>query len=290
MTKVAILGANGFLGSPISAELKTDGFDVVNFSRSKTVGSSNSEFIVDLFDRESLRIGLKDSKPDVVISTAWYTEPGKFWTSDLNNAYKDATLRFAELCFEFGVNVFFGLGTMSEYGDNPGFCNAASTSLVPVNEYSKAKIETGLELKKLGEVYNRKTNWLRIFQAFGENEKSARFIPGLISTLRGGNPFSIRTPNFEMDWIHTSDIASAVSFCLKNQLNHSVDVGTGKGTSVKDLSELICAELDLDLSLLDYSSQIPGHEKKATVDSNSELLSLGWAPAKSLRTRINSLR
>jgi len=112
----------------------------------------------------------------------------------------------------------------------------------------------------------------------------------LITNLRDHKPFSIRTPNFEMDWIHSSDVASAIVFTVENKLNHFVDIGTGIGTTVRDLSEMICQELDLDRSLLDYSMEIPGHEKRVVVDSSSQLLSLGWQPAESLRNRIRSLR
>ena len=114
MTKVAILGAQGFLGMPIATALKTNGFDVVNFSRRGIINPSDSDIEADLFNLESLRIGLSKSKPDVVISTAWDTEHGKFWTSELNSKYKEATLGFAEISFELGVSVFLGLGTMSE--------------------------------------------------------------------------------------------------------------------------------------------------------------------------------
>jgi nucleoside-diphosphate-sugar epimerase len=290
MKKIAILGAYGFLGKPIISELKARDFEVVTFSRSDKNFSSNSNFKVDLFDIDTLRIALLNSRPDVVISTAWDTEHGKFWTSELNSKYKNATLNFAEICFELGATAFLGLGSMSEYGANPGACDALKTPLVPVDLYSKAKIETGVELELIGKAFNRKTNWLRVFQAFGQNEKPERFIPGLISTLKQGKPFSIRTPNYVMDWIHASDIASAVLFTLENNLNHFVDVGTGIPTSVKSFSELVCSELDLEPGLLDFSSQLPGHQKKAVVDSSAELLSLGWAPAESLKSRVRSLR
>jgi nucleoside-diphosphate-sugar epimerase len=290
VTKVVILGARGFLGVPIAAEMEANGFQVVSFSRTRNTIASDCEIEVDLFDIASLRAGLLQSKPQVVISTAWDTQHGKFWTSSLNAAYKDATLKFAEISFELGVDVFLGLGTMSEYGANPGTCNAETTPLESTDAYSKAKIETGIELKRIGDAYNRKTNWLRVFQAFGPNEKSERFIPGLISTLSAGNPFSIRTPNYEMDWIHSSDIASAVLFSINKELGHFVDVGTGLATTVRGFSELVCSELDLDMDLLDYSGQVPGHQKKAVAAPSTELLSLGWTPTQSLMSRVRSLR
>ena len=289
MSKIAILGANGFLGSPIADAFSSKGWEVVSFSRSPISSAVREEYSANLFDEESLTYALAFSKPNVVLSTAWDTEHGKFWTNESNIAYRDASLRFAELSFKAGAETFIGIGTMSEYGTSPGFCNASVSLLVDNDIYSKSKIETGLRLKDIGEKFGSRTHWARVFQAFGPNEKPERFVPGLIANLRRGDKFSIRTPNFEMDWIHTSEIALAILFMLENRLNHFVDIGTGRGTSVRALSELICEELKLDPSLLDYSSEIPGHEKRVVVDSNSQLLALGWKPAESLRNRVRSL-
>jgi nucleoside-diphosphate-sugar epimerase len=290
LPRIAVLGANGFLGSPIAAEFSRRGWEVVSFSRAPVNNCDWQEFQVDLFDELSLELALKLAKPDVVLSTAWDTDHGKFWTSKSNLDYRDATLKFAEVSFQADVETFIGLGTVSEYGDSPGFCNASSSSLVETNVYSKSKIETGLGLKTIGDIYGAKTHWARVFQAFGPKEKPERYVPGLISSLQKGNEFSIRTPNFEMDWIHTTDVASALAFMLENKLDHFVDIGTGVGTTVKELSELICEEFNLDSNLLDYSIQLPGHEKKAVVDSKSQLLSHGWQPSESLRSRVASLR
>lgn len=290
MNRIAILGANGFLGLPISEIFVKGGWDVSAYSRRQHPDLKVQEYSVDLFDEESLKNALHLSKPDVVISTAWDTEHGKFWTSDQNVKYRDATLKFAEMCFESGVDSFVAFGTVSEYGPKAGICNAETSPLVPNDIYAASKIETGLKLKEIGESFGRRTHWLRIFQAFGPHEKPERFIPGLISTLRKGEKFSIRTPEFNLDWIHTADIASAVLFSLENELRHFVDVGTGRATSVRELSEMICTELDLDPSLLDYSEQVPGHQKTVVVDPASLLFSAGWSPSEPLESRIRSLR
>lgn len=290
MPKIVILGATGFLGSPIADSFEFAGWEIVSFSRTESASSTRQVVLADLFEEESLKRAILLLRPNVVLSTAWDTEHGKFWTNESNIDYQNATLRFAELSFQAGVETFIGLGTMSEYGASPGFCDANVTPLIITDIYSKSKIETGLELKKIGEAYGRQTHWARVFQAFGPNEKSERFVPGLITKLQKGTEFSIRTPNFEMDWIHTADVASAIVFMLENRLNHFVDIGTGIGTTVKELSELICEEFELDSNLLDYSGQIPGHERKAVVDKRSQLLSLGWRPTESLRNRIKSLR
>lgn len=289
MRTIAILGARGFLGKPIADQFSSAGWKVERLSRTKARGSDDCVGYADIFDEVSLIEMLSSLKPDVVLSTAWDTDHGKFWTSELNEAYLHATLRFARLCFEYNVDIFVGLGTMSEYGSSPGVCNAVETPLIPSDTYSKSKIETGLKLRDLGEKYGKQVHWARIFQAFGPNEKTERFVPSLISTLRRNNQFSIRTPSYEMDWIHTSEVASAVFYMVEHSLDHFIDIGTGTATSVKELSYLICSELNLDESLLDFSEQVPGHDKKVVVSQSSQLLAHGWRPNESLRDRIRSL-
>jgi len=287
--RVVVLGAKGFLGAPIVNTLRKDGYEVITFSPNEQYEIRGVSYRADLFEINSLKVALLDTKPDIVISTAWVTEHGKFWTSELNTSYKDATLEFAKLSFELGSEAFIGIGTMSEYGNNPGRCDARETPLLATDIYSKTKIETGLELLKIGMSFGKKTNWLRVFQAFGPNEKSERFIPGLISSLKNGKSFSIRTPNFEMDWTHTSEIASVVSFSISNNLEHFVDVGTGHGTTVRSLSEMICLELGLDSELLDYSGEILGLNKRIVASVGAQIFTAGWHPEQTLRSRIQSL-
>ena len=289
MSKVAILGANGFLGSPITDAFEDKGWEVVIFSRNKSRNPARQEFSANLFEEESLKQALLLTRPNVVLSTAWDTEHGKFWTNESNASYRDSTLKFAELSFQAGVESFIGLGSRCEYGTTPGFCNAQVSPLIGNDLYSKSKIETGIALKEIGERFGCQTQWARIFQAFGPNEKVERFVPGLIANLQKNEKFSIRTPSNKMDWIHTEDIASAIVYAIENKLDHFVDIGTGVSTSVKELSTLICEELDLDRSLLDFTDQVPSHEMTAVVDSASQLLAHGWQPSESLQKRVRSL-
>jgi UDP-glucuronate decarboxylase len=289
MPRVAILGASGFLGAPIASNLSNNGWEVFGFTRRMNSDLPIKQLPVDIFDEDSIQSALSIAKPEFVISTAWDTEHGKFWTSSENDRYRVATLRFAELCFLAGVQSFSGLGTMSEYGTSPGLCNSNSTKLVQQNEYSKSKVLTGLTLMQLADQFGTSSNWFRVFQAFGPNEKPKRLVPALISSLQRREPFIIQTPNNRMDWIHSADVADAIRFSLDNTLKQFVDIGTGTASSVQEIAELICSELNLDRSLLIYENQNVSDEVTCVVDESSELLKSGWRPMESLSLRIHSL-
>ncbi len=287
--KILIVGANGFLGRPIAQEFEDIGFDVIRVGRSRLTNPSGFSEVGDILDEESMVSILRRIKPKIVLSTAWDTDHGNFWTSPLNSTYRDATLSFAKNCFELNVESFIGLGTVSEYGRNSGSCNSSRTPVDPVNPYAEAKIFTGQALQRLGEEYGTRTQWLRIFQAYGPNEKPQRFVPSLISSLRKRNTFKINTPDNKLDWIHSLDIASAIAYSYRHNLDHFVDVGTGLGTTTADLAEMLCEELDLDSSLIEYSADQSTPTNIQFMDPDSQLLKRGWTPKLTLRQRLASL-
>ena len=284
LKKVAVLGASGFIGKPICNRLEQQGWQVARLSRVKSAGMHP----VDLFDEDSISDFLKLVRPNVVISTAWETEHGEFWNKPTNDLYSLATIRFAEICFNEGVNSFIGLGTMTEYGYSPGKCNSEITPLEPLELYSQKKVEASFAIEKIARAYDSEFKWLRIFQAFGANEKKERFIPSLINTLGAEQFFSIQTPNNVLDWIHVEDIASALVFSISNGIEEYIDIGSGIGTSVRELSNMLCRALSLDSSLLKFSDQ-PGSPKSIYVDAESKLFQAGWRPEKSLSERLESL-
>ena len=287
--KILIVGANGFLGRPIAQEFEDLDYEVIRVNRGNPKDPVALSEVGDILDEDSMKSILRRIKPNIVLSTAWDTDPGNFWTSKLNPIYRDATLRFAKDSFEQNVDTFIGLGSVSEYGLNPGSCNTLSTPLDPVNAYAESKIFTGQELQHLGVKYGRRTHWLRIFQAFGPNEKPQRFIPSLISNLQDGKAFSVNTPENKLDWIHSLDIASAVEFSYRNNLNHFVDVGTGMETTTASVAEMLCKELGLDSRLIVYPPEKSTPSNVQFVDSTSQLFKAGWTPKLSLRERIASL-
>ena len=286
--RLGILGGNGFIGKKIVEYFESKDWEIHIFSR-RILQSPRNHHFVDLFDAESLRKAILKCKPDLVINAAWDTTPGHFWNNFNNFEYDCASTNFAEICFQNGVGKFIGLGSVSEYGDSPGYCDAKTTPVVSTSNYAKAKIKSGQSLLKLGEKYGTRTHWMRIFQAFGEDEKSERLIPMLIRNLQNKNDFELKTPYSILDWIDTNDIASAIYFAQINLSNHYIDIGTGKGTSVIDFAHIICQQLNLDPDLIKYPTKNSSISKFAIVDSKSDLLVKGWKAEHSLEFRTKNL-
>jgi dTDP-6-deoxy-L-talose 4-dehydrogenase (NAD+) len=289
VNRVAVIGANGFLGTTITNRFNIDGWEVLPTSRLNSTQSQQKLSYVDIYDEASIDDFLLKNRPELVISTAWETEHGKFWNKETNIEYAAATTRLASRCYELGVLNFIGLGTMSEYGQAPGPCDSKITPLNPSDLYSKTKSETGIQLKEIAESFGRQFSWLRVFQAFGPKEKELRFIPTLIRTLGSGNKIEISSPHNKMDWIHSEDVASALSFSIANELFGFIDIGTGVSTSVADVSKEVSEIFGFDESLLVFNTSENPIKKNIYVSESSQILKLGWKPEKSLADRLRSL-
>ena len=84
------------------------------------------------------------------------------------------------------------------------------------------------------------------------------------------------------EFLHVDDMASAVRFCLENDVPHSmVNVGTGEEISIADLTRLICEVVGFRGELAFDTTKPDGTPRKLA--DSSRLRGLGWAPAIGLR-------
>lgn len=285
MLSIAVVGATGFIGSEICRLFSQSGWRVLEFSRNH----ANQALRLDLRNKESFNRILSEGTPDVVLTTAWETSHGDFWTSSRNLEYSDATLAFAEFCMQRKVKKFVALGSMSEYGfsNRGGF--SSSYTHESADTYSIQKRRTHEGLQALSELYEVPFQWLRIFQAFGKNEKKDRLLPSMITSLRNSEVFQIQTPRNVLDWIHVEEIANAVLWTIC-EIKHSViDIGTSKPHSVKNIAELICHIHKLDSNLIQFKIQDEKTVKDLVVSTSSPLFVSGWKEEKSIEERLASL-
>lgn len=271
--KVLLIGSKGFLGSKILRKLRGEDFLVATENHDY----SGKRQHLNIFYPATFKQILANEFIHTVICTAWVTTPGKFWTSPLNSEYRKATLRFAELSYELGVRHFIGFGTMSEYGESVGFCDANFTVANPGNIYGKEKLVTGQRLTELSSRYSRRSTWLRIFQAYGENEKAERFLPSLLNSIKQKTPIQIATPHDTLDWINVDDIADVVvDFAMPDTSPPIIDVGSGETLSVREVTELAYCVAGLKLKQEIFGNQDETNARRLHVSPTSYLPKSGW--------------
>ena len=288
---VALLGASGFIGRAIHAELEICGFSVVPFYSHRAKSFENrltSSVYVDFHNTSRCRELIGLLRPDIIISTPWVTSLPDYRTSPLNLQFKNSTISLAKIALEFETSHFICFGSSAEYGDDNLACDSSTSPINPLDLYSQSKYETYLELSSLFRCSTTRFNWLRVFQPFGEYQDSNRLIPYLVSELLAGRTPELREPNRISDWISSKDIADATIFSIKNVLPEILDIGSGIGTHNWELVNILMKILEIDSPRIETS--ISYSKSRGLVSSNlSAIFQAGWQPSASLHESLSFL-
>lgn len=278
--KVLVAGGGGFLGAETVTNLTESGFEVKSFGRKISSTVYCEQIIADIQDPESYKNLLSSWKPEIVIQAAWVTNQITYRTSPLNLEYMNSTLKFAEQCYLSETQHFLALGSSAEYGIPTELCNALTTSAVPVDTYGIIKLQTLEKLRMIAEKFSSKFSWARIFQPYGPNQDSARLLPFATEVLLAGKIVKVANPNMTLDWISSRDVASALTYAIKNPVNPIFDVGTSTPTSVIQALQTLAALLNVDSGLLEVESKPSSSEEQFTmvVSKESPLFEAKWSP------------
>ena len=275
--RVAIIGGTGFIGTSINKAFKTLDYEVIYTSRKKFNTSNDKNYLkFDLLDKSTWTTLLNDFKPNIVICTAWETEHDKYWDKSTNHDYMKSTIDFAENCMRGTVEKFIGFVSMAEYGFSPGKCNAKSTPLNPQNVYSECKVITSIELNKIAKDLGKKANWVRLFQVYGVNEKPERLIPRIISNILDQIPFTVKFPEHYLDFTYLDDVSNALKIIATEDLDFSVNIGTGVATSVKELCSTISRVTNCGTSKIKFLNLNKSNERIIFVDPDYDVFNGKW--------------
>lgn len=130
--------------------------------------------------------------------------------------------------------------------------------LKPNNYYGKAKLLSEKEIIKS----KKKYSILRIFNMYGKNQRRGYIIPDLISKLNAGRKYCLE--NVVRDFVHVSDVASALDFVIRNKIFGIYNISTGTPTSLKNLVYKLEKKLNLksNITFKKSNSSIVGNNKK----------------------------
>ena len=275
--RIAIIGGTGFIGASIYQAFKTLDYEVIYTSRKDLNISNDKNYLkFDLLNKSTWDTLLNEFKPNIVICTAWETEHDKYWDKSTNHDYMRYTIDFAESCLRGTVEKFIGFGSMAEYGFSPGKCNAKSTPLNPQDIYSECKVLTSIELNKIAKDLGKKANWVRLFQVYGVNEKPERLIPRIISNILAQIPFTVKFPEHHLDFTYLGDVSSALKIIAIDDLDFSVNIGTGEAKSVKELCSTISRITNCSTSKINFLTHIESNERFIFVDPDYDVFNGKW--------------
>lgn len=267
--KILVTGGAGYIGSHTVHYLLENGFSAREIMVFDNLVYGHRTFVPtgvqliegDLLSKSDIATVFRENHIDSVIHFAAYAyvgesmnNPGKYFE---NNTVGGLNLLEAMLIGDCHKIVFSS--TCNTYGSPPNIPISEDTPTNPINPYGETKLMFEKILEWYWKIHNIKSIRLRYFNAAGASygigeahDPEPHLIPLVINTALGkrksvsiyGADYPTPDGTCIRDYIHVLDLAAAhlkaLEYLNKKQVTTDFyNIGTGKGTSVKQIIDLV---------------------------------------------------
>jgi len=246
MKRLLLTGATGFIGGHALHVLATGGYEVyaVSPTRQQIECPGVNWIQTDLLDEVLVRELICRVKPTHLLHFAWYSSPGKYWTSLENLSWLQASIELLRSFAEYGGQRAVFAGSCAEYDWNYGYCSEFRTPLQPSTLYGTCKHT----LQQVADAFCKQERlnyaWGRIFFVYGPNEDPNRLVSGAITTLIKGESFNCSHGTQIRDFLHVTDIAGAFAALLDSKVQGPVNIASGIPVTIREVVSTIGRKLN----------------------------------------------
>ncbi|NTG09301.1 UDP-glucose 4-epimerase GalE [Rhizobium rhizogenes] len=311
---VLVVGGAGYIGSHTCLDLANKGFQPVvydNFS------NGHREFVKwgpaeegDIRDRARLDEVLAKYKPAAILHFAALIEVGES-VKDPVSFYENnviGTLTLLSAAQAAGIGAFVFSSTCATYGLPQSVPLDESHRQVPINPYGRTKYIVEQALADYDQYKGLRSVVLRYFNAAGADFEGrigewhtpeTHAIPLAIDAALGrrqgfkvfGSDYDTRDGTCVRDYIHVLDLADAhvraVEYLLRGGESVALNLGTGTGTTVKELLGAIETVSERPFPV-EYVGRREGDSTTLVANNDKARDILGWSPQYDLSRIIES--
>ncbi|MGO4258800.1 NAD-dependent epimerase/dehydratase family protein [Marmoricola sp. RAF53] len=248
MARVLITGSTGLIGRWTLAHRRQD---------QEFVAVRRDEH--DLTDPDAFVAAIDAVAPATVLHLAWCASGvSGYRSSPENDRWLEASWRAALHCLEVGVG-FVGTGTVADAG--PG-----------TDAYTRSKHE--LRRRLGGEIDRGAVTWIRPFYTFDPDAGRPALVADARAAVAADRPVELRAPESAHDFVHAADVGAAVVTVVAHGLTGSVDIGSGRLRTVRELARACGAEVRGPARPEDHPDPVDDVAADTT-----RLRRLGWTPS-----------
>jgi len=200
MTKVAVTGGAGFIGSNLTKRLHSDGYDVVVIDDLSTGLLSNVDqeestfYQISITDSKSLAAALKDCETIFHLAARGSVPRSIKNPVATHEVNATGTLNVLEVARASGAHLVFS-SSSSVYGRNTLLPKDESMWLGPMTPYAGSKLAAEGYVQAYASAYNVPTTLLRFFNVFGPRQRPdheyAAVLPKWIWLAMQGKPIDV---------------------------------------------------------------------------------------------------
>jgi UDP-glucose 4-epimerase len=314
MANILVAGGAGYIGSHTCLDLFSKGFTPIVYDN---LSNGHAEFVKwgpfergDIRDRNKLDKVLREYRPVAIIHFAAAIEvgasvqdPGGYY--DNNVAGTITLLRAAQAA---GIDKMVFSSTCATYGNPSSIPMDESHAQSPLNPYGRSKLIVEQILKDLDHYQGFRSSILRYFNAAGADPEGrigewhspeTHAVPIAIETALGrrshfqvlGTDYETRDGSCVRDFVHVLDLADAHTRAIEHLLNdgasHALNLGTGQGTTVKELLATVQDVSGRDIRIK-YGPRREGDSPALIADNALARSTIGWSPRHDLRSIIGT--
>lgn len=311
---VLVVGGAGYIGSHTCLDLANKGYKPVVFDN---FSNGHREFVKwgpaeegDIRDRARLDEVLAKHKPSAILHFAALIEVGES-VKDPVSFYENnviGTLTLLSAAQAAGINAFVFSSTCATYGLPQSVPLDETHRQVPINPYGRTKYIVEQALADYDQYKSLRSVVLRYFNAAGADfegrigewhQPETHAIPLAIDAALGrrqgfkvfGSDYETRDGTCVRDYIHVLDLADAhvraVEYLLRGGESVALNLGTGTGTTVKELLGAI-EDVSKKPFPVEYIGRREGDSHTLVANNDKARDVLGWVPQYDLSQIIES--
>lgn len=306
--KVLVTGGAGYIGSVCVRELLEQGYEVVVFDNLEYGHKHNIDFsrckliVGDLREYRSILDAMQKEKPDAVMHFAAYAlvgescqDPLKYFNNNVTGGINLLMAMEASDCYRLVFS-----STCATYGIPD--CDAISemTPQNPINPYGTSKHMFEQAIKSYSSFKHLDFTIFRYFNACGaayglreEHSPETHLIPNVLNAISPhgkclevfGSDYNTPDGTCIRDYIHVLDLAKAHVEALNKDVYGEFNLGTGVGTSVKEVIDL-ANEVTKSRIPYNISPRRPGDPDKLVANPSKAEAALSWKASKTTKDAI----
>jgi UDP-glucose 4-epimerase len=314
MTNILVVGGAGYIGSHTCLDLSNKGLTPIVYDN---LSNGHAEFAKwgtleegDIRDRARLDAVLSKHQPAAIVHFAALIEVGESVKDPLAffEINVSGTLTLLAAAQNAGIDKLVFSSTCATYGVPQAIPLVETHPQQPINPYGQSKLIVERMLADLGQYKGFRSVVLRYFNAAGADPEGrigewhspeTHAIPLAIEAALGrragfkvfGSDYDTRDGTCVRDFIHVMDLADAhsraVQYLLDGGESVALNLGTGHGTTVKELVEAIGVVSGRRFPV-DYVGRREGDSPALVADNAKAKAVLGWSPSHDLNSIIET--